>query len=154
MLASQSSPLRLHLEAIPGIPIIHFNPRGVLVLSPPSRATLKHKDAQEEERRLEGASLVKDVVDGGNVVGASTSITSQPPRNRAKGPNPLSMRKKKTSSAGERERENKAHEHVEEAAKKRKKRKRSQKGAVKEAIAEINGIYAQRTTSNVESEDE
>ncbi|ORY21162.1 Fcf1-domain-containing protein [Naematelia encephala] len=101
IVAAQSSTLRTTLNTIPGLPIIHFNPRGVLVLSPPSQATLKHKVQAEEARRLEGAELLKDVKDGSNVVGSSSSSSAltpvgKPQRSRGvKAPNPLSMRKKK-----------------------------------------------------------
>ena len=93
VLAVQSVALRNALVNVPGLPIIHFNPRGVLVLSPPSRATLKHKDAQEHARRLEGADILEGVEDGENVVGGGTAAPVK--RNRAKGPNPLSVKKKK-----------------------------------------------------------
>ncbi|KAK8850733.1 hypothetical protein IAR55_004653 [Kwoniella newhampshirensis] len=104
VLASQSSSLRTTLQSIPGLPIIHFNPRGVLVLSPPSTATIREKNRLEEARRLEGAKELEGVVDGGNVVGASSSAglgaglapTTGAGRTRKnKGVNPLSMKKKK-----------------------------------------------------------
>jgi len=94
VLAVQSVALRNALVNVPGLPIIHFNPRGVLVLSPPSRATLKHKDAQEHARRLEGADILAGVEDGDNVVGGGTAAPVK--RTRAKGPNPLSVKKKKS----------------------------------------------------------
>lgn len=40
--ATQSTPLRDALRAIPGVPILHIN-RVVLVLEPPSQATLRAK---------------------------------------------------------------------------------------------------------------
>jgi len=100
ILASQSPSLRQTLQSVPGLPIIHFNPRGVLVLSPPSRATLKHKDELEKERRMEGGK-VEVVDDGGNVVGEATSGGSGAgKRGRVKGPNPMSVRKKKAVVQG------------------------------------------------------
>ena len=71
VLAAQSVKLRTSLSTIPGLPMIHFNPRGVLVQSPPSRATLKQKDSQEEERRVEGATALQGIVDGDNVFGGA-----------------------------------------------------------------------------------
>ena len=131
VLSAQSLALRNAVANVPGLPIIHFNPRGVLVLSPPSRATLKHKDAQEEARRLEGADALAGVEDGDNVVGAA--MTEPVKRNRVKGPNPLSVKKKKTAETG-----GKREEKVEEIeqAKKKKNRKRG-KGLVKQVKEEI-----------------
>ncbi|KAK6906425.1 hypothetical protein I203_100410 [Kwoniella mangroviensis CBS 8507] len=96
VLASQSQALRTSLEIVPGLPIIHFNRTGVLVLSPPSTATIREKNKGEEARRLEGLKEMEGVVDGGNVVGANQAV-SQPVigRKKVKGINPLSMKKKK-----------------------------------------------------------
>lgn len=163
MLATQAKALRLSLSAIPGLPIIHFNPRGVLVLSPPSHATLKHKDAIEAERLL-ATDPVVDVVDGSNVIGADAlgSGPSKSPagagRNRVKGPNPLSVKKKKAPAPADKGKGKRAREpEVEEGdeldgqvdkpavvagegapvsdGKKRKRRRK--KGIVAEAIEEI-----------------
>lgn len=154
MLATQAKVLRLSLSAIPGLPIIHFNPRGVLVLSPPSHATLKHKDAIEAERLL-ATDPVVDVVDGSNVIGAEPSPStsagkSLAGRNRVKGPNPLSVKKKKApADKGKGKRARDEGEEIDgqvdepvvaaEAAvadgKKRKRRRK--KGIVAEAIEEI-----------------
>ncbi|OCF45592.1 U3 small nucleolar RNA-associated protein 23 [Kwoniella heveanensis CBS 569] len=100
VLASSSSALRVALQVIPGLPIIHFNPRGVLVLSPPSTATIRAKNKLEEERRVEGSKEMEGVVDGENVVGAPTvaagsSAATVGSRKKAKGVNPLSVKKKK-----------------------------------------------------------
>lgn len=43
-MAVQSAQLRQHLRAVPGVPVIHFNERGVMVMEMPSDATLKQKD--------------------------------------------------------------------------------------------------------------
>ncbi|WWD20899.1 hypothetical protein CI109_105377 [Kwoniella shandongensis] len=106
VLASQSSALRTNLQPIPGLPIIHFNPRGVLVLSPPSTSTIREKNKLEEARRLEGAKELEGVVDGGNVVGASGSnglgaglVAAGGRTRKVKGVNPLSAKKKKTKAA-------------------------------------------------------
>jgi U3 small nucleolar RNA-associated protein 23 len=113
VLASQSPSLRTSLASIPGLPIVHYNPRGVLVLSPPGVATVREKNKLEEERRMEGARVLEGIVDGGNVVGMSDAATTGNPgsggtaggagpskRNRPKAPNPLSVKKKKASSGG------------------------------------------------------
>ncbi|RSH87117.1 hypothetical protein EHS25_003606 [Saitozyma podzolica] len=120
VLALQSPTLLSALDPIPGLPIIHFNPRGVLVLSPPGTATVREKNRVEEERRMEGGKVLEGVVDGGNVVGGGdtvdvggsrvgagvgagvgASVVAAGPsrRSRVKGPNPLSMKKKKTTAA-------------------------------------------------------
>lgn len=153
VLAAQSKRLREALEAIPGLPLIHFNPRGVLVLSPPSRATLRTKDVQEEQRRLEGAGILEGVKDGDNVVGASaaatqgggSTVTSSAKRNRVKGPNPLSVKKKKVSTADQKREEKKGEvERAAEVAGKSKKRRKRAKGAVKLAKEEIEAERAAR----------
>jgi U3 small nucleolar RNA-associated protein 23 len=97
ILAIQDPALRNSLSSIPGLPIIHFNPRGVLVLSPPSDATLRVKFKGEEERRLEGVKEMEGVVDGGNVVGSSGQAVHVPAekRGKRKAPNPMSVKKKK-----------------------------------------------------------
>ncbi|KIM48034.1 hypothetical protein M413DRAFT_218689 [Hebeloma cylindrosporum] len=43
VIATQSHPLRVKLRAIPGTPIVHIN-RSVMILEPPSDATLKVKE--------------------------------------------------------------------------------------------------------------
>ncbi|WVQ95412.1 hypothetical protein IAU59_002509 [Kwoniella sp. CBS 9459] len=103
ILASSSSALRVALQMIPGLPIIHFNPRGVLVLSPPSTATIRAKNKVEEERRIAGSKEMEGVVDGENVVGAATvaagsSAAAVGGRKKSKGVNPLSAKKKKKAA--------------------------------------------------------
>ncbi|ORX40892.1 Fcf1-domain-containing protein [Kockovaella imperatae] len=157
VLAAQSVKLRTSLSTIPGLPMIHFNPRGVLVQSPPSRATLKYKDAMEEERRTEGARVLDGIVDGDNVLGAAQidggqravagpSSSGQPRRNRIKGPNPLSVKKKKrkapddqAETATKRKSSEPRDVQVEgsDDVRKKKKRKRRGKGEVALAIEEI-----------------
>ncbi|WVF67823.1 hypothetical protein IAT40_002584 [Kwoniella sp. CBS 6097] len=100
ILASSSSALRVALQVIPGLPIIHFNPRGVLVLSPPSTATIRAKNKVEEEKRIAGSKEMEGVVDGENVVGAPTvaagsSAATAGGRRKVKGVNPLAVKKKK-----------------------------------------------------------
>lgn len=156
VLAAQSKSLRTALSAIPGLPIIHFNPRGVLVLSPPSHATLKMKDAQEESRRLEGADLLQGVQDGENVIGAgstattssSTAAAAPTKRSRAKGPNPLSVKKKKAAPVEHKREEKK--EEVQLAAAKKSRRKRG-KGLVKQVREEMAAEDLARDKSAKES---
>ncbi|WVQ86290.1 hypothetical protein IAT38_008458 [Cryptococcus sp. DSM 104549] len=101
VLASQSSALRTALQTIPGLPMIHFNPRGVLVLSPPSTATVREKNKLEEARRIEGIQEMVGIVDGGNVVGGGAGASAGAPvarTRKVKQPNPLSMKKKKSAT--------------------------------------------------------
>ena len=108
-MAAQSYPLRTDLANIPGLPIIHFNPKDVLVLSPPSTATIRVKQAQEEEQLKASAKELEGVENLGNVIlppiaaQAGGSKAAQAPRSRPKvrGPNPLSVKKKKAVKNGE-----------------------------------------------------
>jgi U3 small nucleolar RNA-associated protein 23 len=167
VLAAQSAALRIYLQKVPGLPVIHFNPRQVLVLSPPSIATSRKKNELEEKRRVEG-EMGGEIVDGDNVIGAETRATGAAAaksgvevrgKRKTKAPNPLSMRKKK-SEQPKRTREEIDSEAEAEGAgeiaevdqitkegeedttgKRRKKRKRGRgKGAVAEARAELAGM--------------
>ena len=166
ILGTQSTALLTAMDRIPGLPVIHFNPRGVLVLSPPSTATIREKNKLEEERRLEGAKVLEGVVDGGNVVGADlTPVPGGPAEKRSrkvKGPNPLSVKKKKPS-AQEKEGESKKRRRVEEeevkedegeanAEGKRKRKRKKKKSAVGEAIEELNATNAEQTEKVIVSE--
>lgn len=160
MLALQNPKLVSSLNHVPGLPVIHYNARGVMVLAPPGQATVRAKNALEDGRRRAGADLLDGVVDGENVVGAaSTSVASSTDvvrtrKVKAKGPNPLSMRKKKapapTPAAGGKRKlddDNDNDDDKEDApapgdedeeSRKKKKRKRGRgKGVVAAAIAEI-----------------
>ncbi|KAL7420795.1 hypothetical protein Q5752_004748 [Cryptotrichosporon argae] len=108
VVAAQSLALAAHLGRIPGVPVVHFNRSGVLVLSPPSTATVRHKNGVEEARRIEGAKVLAGVVDGDNVLGAaaagtsasgSASASGAARARKVKGPNPLSVKKKKSAPA-------------------------------------------------------
>jgi len=160
VLAAQSATLRIHLQKVPGLPIIHFNPRQVPVLSPPSIATTRTKNEMEEKKRKEGEMGAK-IVDGDNVIGGSTSVPASRVagevrgKRKMKAPNPLSIRKKKAEpikrareeieeedvgveSLGEKE---EGEGETESGGKRRKKRKRGRgKGAVAEARAELAGM--------------
>lgn len=160
VLAAQSVSLRQSLEKVPGLPIIHFNPRQVLVLSPPSIATTRHKNELEEKRRMDHGREMEGVVDGDNVIGAgasscggaasTTSGATRSSRKKIKAPNPLSMKKKKVEKRPredqdqdqDRDRGSEQEEAGGDAegdgSKRRKKRKRGRgKGAVAEARAEL-----------------
>jgi len=171
VLAAQSAPLRITLQKVPGLPIIHFNPRQVPVLSPPSIATTRTKNEMEEKKRKEG-EMGQEVVDGDNVIGGSASGgTSRAPagevrgKRKTKAPNPLSIRKKKseptkrtreeveeedigTESLGEKE---EGGGETEVGGKRRKKRKRGRgKGVVAEARAELAGMESGSGASDSE----
>lgn len=161
VLAAQSAPLRIALQKVPGLPIVHFNPRQVPVLSPPSIATTRTKNEMEEKKRKEG-EMGAEVVDGDNVIGGSTSTSRVAGevrgKRKTKAPNPLSMRKKKAEqpkrvreevededvgveSMGEKEEGVTGEGETETGGKRRKKRKRGRgKGAVAEARAELAGM--------------
>ncbi|PFH54640.1 hypothetical protein AMATHDRAFT_72415 [Amanita thiersii Skay4041] len=87
VVATQSHSLRIKLRRIPAVPLLHIN-RAVLILEPPSDATIKAKAAVEED------SLHAPVSD---ILLVGPSIPQAPLRKRKgpKGPNPLSMKKKK-----------------------------------------------------------
>lgn len=157
MLAIQAQKFAASLATIPGLPMMHFNARGVLVLSPPSTATVRAKNAHEEERRVAGAGLLDGVVDGANVVGGGSSggqggvvEGTAARRKKAKQPNPLSVKKRKVEVGAKRAREEEvtgesSEDEVEapsapaEDGRKKKKRRRGKggKGEVASAIAEI-----------------
>jgi hypothetical protein len=109
---------------IPGVPIAHFNERGVLVMELPSEATLKHKEAVSDirlvvsltftflivlllEKQAESAKLKEqmnaDTPLLANIIGSdlpSTATSTTPARQRKQGPkapNPLSQRSKKSA---------------------------------------------------------
>ncbi|KAK4684572.1 U3 small nucleolar RNA-associated protein 23, partial [Tremellales sp. Uapishka_1] len=168
ILAIQNPALLVKLQTIPGLPMIHFNPRGVLVLSPASTATLRYKQSTEEERRKGEKEKEVEVVDGDNVV--------KRVKPKVKGVNPLSVKKKKAAVAeapnkkseegegGKKrvrieepdEEELADEEGPEDEGRKKKKRKRKGKGEVAMAIAELNATNAvlETTTAGEEQEEE
>lgn len=106
-LALQSRSLRNHLRTIPGVPLIHFNDRGVLVLEPPSEATLRHKEGLESTRLTDQVESNKNIemdniisgplATSGPIAGAAAAAK----RTRKSGPqapNPLSSRVKKVQT--------------------------------------------------------
>ncbi|KAI1797803.1 PIN domain-like protein [Ganoderma leucocontextum] len=89
VLATQSPGLRQQLRAIPAVPIVHIN-RSVMILEPPSDATLRAKALEEQKAlRPTESEAVK--------LAAATPTPTEPLRKKKgpKGPNPLSVKKKK-----------------------------------------------------------
>ncbi|KIJ26037.1 hypothetical protein M422DRAFT_785358 [Sphaerobolus stellatus SS14] len=85
IIATQSQPLRSRLRNVPGTPIVHLN-RTVMVLEPPSDATLESKRIAEEK------ALLPPTLD------AKQPQKTEEPKKKRKGPkapNPLSVKKKK-----------------------------------------------------------
>lgn len=94
VVATQSQSLRNGLRIIPAVPVVHIN-RAVMVLEPPSEATLKAKELNEEQSLRPSAPELATVP-------RDTPVSKK--RKGPKGPNPLSIKKKKNpnpeSSAG------------------------------------------------------
>ncbi|KAJ7456696.1 Fcf1-domain-containing protein [Mycena latifolia] len=91
VVATQSHPLRVKLRAIPAVPIVHVN-RSVMVLEPPSDATIRTKEYTEEQALHPT---------GSEQLTLAPPTSTEPPRKKKKGPkgpNPLSMKKKKVES--------------------------------------------------------
>ncbi|KAF7319919.1 Fcf1-domain-containing protein [Mycena kentingensis (nom. inval.)] len=90
VIASQSQPLRAELRAIPAVPIVHIN-RAVMILEPPSDATIANKEKREEQS-LHVSTSEKTALNPSGDAG-------EPPKKKKKkgpkGPNPLSVKKKK-----------------------------------------------------------
>ncbi|KAG7099394.1 hypothetical protein E1B28_001247 [Marasmius oreades] len=86
VIATQSQPLRSNLRAIPAVPLVHLN-RSVMVLEPPSDATIAAKQ-EVEEKALHASHPVPDT---------AARPSEPPPKKKTgpKGPNPLSVKKKK-----------------------------------------------------------
>lgn len=137
VLALASRPFQQSMERIAGLPIMHFNARGVLVLSPPSAASVRVKNAAEEERMKAGAKILDGVVDGGNVVIGD----GEGRRKKPKAPNPLSVKKKKVEDVGKKRKVEEVEEveQVEEDVGRRKKKKRRGRGKAAAAAAEVVG---------------
>ncbi|KAI0335352.1 Fcf1-domain-containing protein [Cubamyces sp. BRFM 1775] len=94
VIASHSQELRQKLRAIPGVPIVHMN-RSVMILEPPSDATLRAKTLAEEKMLHASEPEVAKL--------PATPAPAEPPKKKKKGPkgpNPLSVKKKKSKSDG------------------------------------------------------
>jgi len=101
VVATADTKARAYLSKLPGVPVITFNKHGVLVLDDFSKASKRLEAAQEMQKLTAGlkpkATLGKrkrdeaDDADGSNAPASSKLKTPH----RAKGPNPLSMKKPK-----------------------------------------------------------
>ncbi|KAJ1678179.1 hypothetical protein EV182_004615 [Spiromyces aspiralis] len=95
--AMQDSGVRAKLRRVPGVPILHIH-RSVLVLEPPSQATLD-TNAERERKKLmpnkDELQLIKRVFQAKDPSGDEAETKKPPIRKRAKGPNPLSMKRPK-----------------------------------------------------------
>ncbi|KAL1669070.1 Fcf1-domain-containing protein [Schizophyllum commune] len=114
--ATQSQPLRVKLRAMPAVPLVHIN-RAVMILEPPSDATLRQKEL------LVATSLKPSAQDASLASKPSTS-KEEPPKKKhkgPKGPNPLSVKKKQKGTDAALKGKK-----PEEGAKAGEKRKRSQ----------------------------
>ncbi|KAH9937615.1 Fcf1-domain-containing protein, partial [Fomitopsis serialis] len=88
VIATQSHELRVKLRTVPAVPLVHIN-RSVMILEPPSKATLEAKESAEEQVLHPSAPEI--------AVLPSTSAPTETPKKKKgpKGPNPLSVKKKK-----------------------------------------------------------
>ena len=97
ILATQDETLRRETRLLPGVPMVYIR-RAVMIMEPPSPATLAKREALEREK-LGGGSLGKRKRD------ESGEEKIQKKRKGPKEPNPLSVKKKKkvtdTQGAGE-----------------------------------------------------
>ncbi|CUA75993.1 rRNA-processing protein UTP23 [Rhizoctonia solani] len=116
IVASQSTDLRNKLRKIPAVPLVHVN-RSVMVLEPRSEATIKAKNQSESTNMGVTESEAK-------VLTSTSAPAPAGPTHRrkiAKGPNPLSIKKKKPGLASE---DDKKHSKPSSSAVKSEKRKR------------------------------
>ncbi|KAH9835629.1 Fcf1-domain-containing protein [Rhodofomes roseus] len=89
VIATQSHDLRVKLRTVPAVPLVHIN-RSVMILEPPSKATLEAKESAEEQVLHPSAPEIATL--------PSTSTPAEAPKRKMKGPkgpNPLSVKKKK-----------------------------------------------------------
>jgi U3 small nucleolar RNA-associated protein 23 len=88
ILATQEERLRGEMRQIPGVPMVYIR-RAVMIMEPPSPATLEKREALEREKLgvLEGSKRKRD---GGDDEGRVKKKKTGP-----KEPNPLSVKKKK-----------------------------------------------------------
>ncbi|KAG2077117.1 Fcf1-domain-containing protein [Suillus decipiens] len=85
VVATQSQSLRNGLRIIPAVPVVHIN-RAVMVLEPPSEATLEAKEMTEEQSLRPSATELATVP-------RDKPVSKK--KKGPKGPNPLSIKKKK-----------------------------------------------------------
>jgi U3 small nucleolar RNA-associated protein 23 len=92
ILATQDEQLRVQMRRIPGVPMLYIR-RAVMIMEPPSPASLARRDALEREKLsgLEGQGKRKwDDEEGEETV--------RKKKRRPKEPNPLSVKKKKNTT--------------------------------------------------------
>lgn len=73
VLASQSQPLRTNMRTVPAVPIVHVN-RSVMILEPPSDATIRAKNAVSARRLVYALSPLSNLCEGGTPSVASFCI--------------------------------------------------------------------------------
>ncbi|KAI0704886.1 Fcf1-domain-containing protein [Cytidiella melzeri] len=96
VLASQSQSLRSSMRNIPAVPIVHVN-RSVMILEPPSDATIRTKNSTEQKALMPSASELAHIASTSQVETAAPKKKRKGP----KGPNPLSVKKRQnTTSTG------------------------------------------------------
>ncbi|KAJ3210600.1 hypothetical protein HDU82_007774, partial [Entophlyctis luteolus] len=92
VVATQELALRIELRKIPGVPLVYVN-NSVMLLEPPSKSTLakmKEIEVQKTLPRKFEEEIVKKIT-------PDTRVAAEPTRTfkkKAKGPNPLSVKKK------------------------------------------------------------
>ncbi|KIM32854.1 hypothetical protein M408DRAFT_326574 [Serendipita vermifera MAFF 305830] len=94
VIASQDHDLRVHLRTIQAVPLIHVK-KSVMVLEPPSDETLRIKAAMVEDA-LNAPESEKETLPSSK---PSEAPFLPKPHRKAKGPNPLSVKKKKPKTA-------------------------------------------------------
>lgn len=92
ILATQDEQLRGQMRKIPGVPMVYIR-RAVMIMEPPSPASLARRDALEQEKLsgLEGQGKRKRDED-------EDEQTAAKKKKLPKEPNPLSMKKKKKTT--------------------------------------------------------
>ena len=114
VLVTQSQSLRFKMRSIPAVPIVHIN-RSVMILEPPSDATIRAKNAvcfcyylilqkqsHDPSMKTEQKSLEPSALELAHLTSTSQGEEAPPKKKRKgpKGPNPLSVKKKqKTTSS-------------------------------------------------------
>jgi U3 small nucleolar RNA-associated protein 23 len=129
VVATQSQPLRAELRRIPAVPIVHIN-RSVMVLEPPSDATVQAKERVSSRvphafqnlqlNQMEEQSLHPTASDM-NLVSSTATPPIARKKKGPKGPNPLSVKKKKVSAVPSKKDKGKSREDHSDIGAKRKR---------------------------------
>jgi len=93
ILATQDEELRAEMRSVPGVPMVYIR-RAVMIMEPPSQASLTRRDTREREKL---GGLEKRKRDGGEAEGEAD--VKRKKRKGPKEPNPLSVKKKKKNEA-------------------------------------------------------